>query len=68
MADLDIGHLASHRDEIVSQRSVGELTALIVEAFLEKCRAKTLHDAAAHLLVDKQRIDDTAAILDHPML
>jgi hypothetical protein len=27
-----------------------------------------LHNAAAHLLVDQQRIDDAAAILDAPML
>ncbi len=30
--------------------------------------AEPLHHAAPHLLVDQQRVDDPAAILDHPMV
>ena len=68
MADIDVGHLAGHRDQIVGHIGVGELTALIIDAFLEQRRTQALHHPAPDLLIDQLRIDDGAAILDHPML
>src|SRR6476646_9770722 len=36
----------------------------ILDAFLEQNRTDALHDAAAHLLIDQQRIDDSSAVVD----
>ena len=68
MADIDVGHFAGHRNQIVGHVGVGQLAALVVDALLEQRRAEALHHAAPDLLVDQLRIDDGAAILDHPML
>ena len=45
------------------QLALGRVDAVLVER-----PADTLHDAAAHLLVDQQRIDDPAAVLHAPVL
>ena len=66
MFDMDIGHLRRHRDQIVRQRPVGQITGTVVDAFFVERSADALNDAAAHLLVDDQRIDDAAAIVDRP--
>ena len=68
MADLDIGHLRGHRHQIIGHGGVGELAALVINAVLEERRAQPLDHAAADLLVDELRVDDRAAILDHPVL
>ncbi len=68
MPDVDIGHFTGHRNQIIGQIGVGQLAALIVDAMLEQGRAEALHHATADLLVDQLRIDDPAAIFDHPML
>ena len=68
MADIDIGHFAGHRDQIIGHIGVGELAALVIDAFFEQRRAEPLHHPAPDLLVDQLRIDDGAAILDHPVL
>src|SRR6476646_9770723 len=39
----------------------------ILDAFLEQNRTDALHDAAAHLLIDQQRIDDSSAVVDRPL-
>ena len=41
---------------------------LVVETILEQRAAEPLHDAAAHLLIHKLRIDHRAAIFHAPML
>ena len=52
-ADVDVGHLARHRHEIVGHGAVQQLAVLVVEAMLEQRGADALHDAAADLLVDE---------------
>src|SRR4051812_48640652 len=51
MRDLDIGHFAGHRHEVVGHRAVQELRLIVIERLLEERRADALHDAAAKLLV-----------------
>ena len=68
MADLDVGHLGRHRHQVVGHRADQQLALGRVGAVLVERAADALHDAAAHLLVDQQRIDDAPAILDAPML
>ena len=68
MADIDVGHFAGHRNQIIGHVGVGQLSALVVDALLEQRRPEALHHAAPDLLVDQLRIDDGAAVLDDPML
>ena len=67
MRDFDVRHLARHRHQIIGQRTVGELTVVVIDAFFEERRAKTLHHTTTHLLVDQQRVDDAAAVFHHPV-
>ena len=45
------------------QLALGRIDAVLVER-----AADALHDAAAHLLVHQQRVDDAAAVLHAPVL
>ena len=67
MSYINIGHFAGHRNQVIGHIGVGQLAALIIDAFLEQRRTEALHYTAPDLLVDQLRIDDRAAILDHPM-
>ena len=67
MADVNIRHFAGHGHEIIGHIGVGELAALIINAFFEQGCAQALHYATAYLLVDELWIDDRPAILDHPV-
>src|SRR5215831_13666186 len=68
VADLDVGHLARHGNEVVGHVAVEELTACVIDAMLEQRRTDALHHAAADLLVDQLRVDHGAAVLDAPVL
>ena len=63
----DVGHLVGHRHEVVGHRSVQQVGVVAVDALLEQHRADALHDAAAHLLVHQERVDDPAAVVDRPL-
>ena len=67
MGHVDVGHFAGHRHQVIGHVGIGELAALVIDAFLEQRRPEALHHAAADLLVDQLRIDDGAAILHHPV-
>src|SRR5260370_196759 len=59
-----LGDLANARDEVVDHRG-GTRRALVVEDdFLEHCLPDALRDAAMHLSLGEQRVDDAAAIVD----
>jgi hypothetical protein len=60
MPNIDIRHLAGHRNQIIGHVGIGELAALIINAFLEQRRAKALHHTASDLFIDQLRIDDRA--------
>src|SRR6266478_6448959 len=64
---INIGHFAGHRNQVIGHIGVSQLAAPIIDAFLEQRCTEALHHAAPDLLVDQLRIDDRAAILDHPM-
>src|ERR1700733_1467972 len=38
VADIDIGHLAGHRHQVIGHVGVSELTTLVIDAFLEQRR------------------------------
>src|SRR4029077_14338950 len=67
VADVDVGHPAGHRHEVIHHGAVEKLALVVIQAVLEHHSANTLHDAAADLLVDQLRIDHGAAILDAPV-
>lgn len=68
MADLDIGHLERHRRDVIGHGAVLELARIVIDAVLVERAAEALYAAAADLFVGKLRVDDAAAILDHPVL
>src|SRR5207245_11424111 len=64
----DVAHLARHRHEVVRHIAVQELPVRAVETFLVERGADALNYATADLLVDQQRVDERAGVLDAPML
>ncbi len=66
MGDFNVGHFAGHRQQIIGQRRVQQLTGFVVLAVFVERVADTLDDAAADLFVDHQRVHDAAAIVCHP--
>ncbi len=67
MADMHLGHLGRHRHQVVGHGGGQQVALLVIDAVLVQRAAQALHDAAAHLFVDQQRVDHAAAILDAPV-
>jgi hypothetical protein len=68
MADTNVRHLARQRHEVVHQRTREQVALLVIAAGFEERCADPMKDAAADLLVEQERLDDAAAILEAPVL
>ena len=59
-------HLAGRRHQIIDQARGVDLALVVVDDFFQKRGADALGDAAMHLAVDDQRVDQSAAVFgDH---
>ena len=57
-------HAIGGRQQVIGERGGEKLTLVVVNQVFEQRAAKTLHDRAHGLAVQRQRIDDAADILD----
>ena len=67
MADFDIGHLEGHWRHVIGHRAVLKLTRIVIDAMFVQRAAEALYATAADLFVGELRVDDAAAIFDHPV-
>ena len=56
--------LGRRRHEVGRERAVREVAVLVVDRLLVERRRDALRDAAVHLAVDDQRVDDRADVVD----
>src|ERR1700719_3185021 len=65
---VNVGHLKSHRGEVIHQGAINERAVLVVDAFFVEYRADALYDRPAYLVVDNQWIDYAPAVRDCPII
>ena len=66
MEHLDVGHFARHRQKVVGEGPIEELSIVGIDTALVKRTADGLDQAAPYLLIDQLRVYDAAAIIDYP--